>query len=500
VTSRLYVLRRRFFDSNANTFDLLIVGIDLFLEIVALVAHDVILSISVLRVLRVARAMRFVRAIRTLVIFRELYMMMHGFLSAMKAIVWAIVLLGVVLTLYSIVAVKIIHPLNKRLAEESDVYDDCERCPRAFESVPASIMTFVQVIVAGDGGGVITVPLVEAHPSTTLFFLMVLVTVNLGLMNLILSVIVDKAQQAHSEDVEFHLQQRDEDCRRATKQLRNLAPELDKDGSGKLTLAELLQGYTDVPMFKESCTTMDVGHDDISSVFVLLDEDGSGDVDFKEFVEQLYTLKTQETKHMLVNIKSRMKELEGEVKKSMEHVKNQLALKTRNDDQAMGSVLEMLDSLAKTRDAEKEAKDCDAAVKKAAPVDKQEKAVMAAQPVWLDQELQRLRRKVNDIDASLEMILTSALRSTALPPSGLERASVQSLGGLERVSVQSLGRVAECEEAGDIMRDRPVPSVSSKGSGVPAVVQSADGAVKSGRCIGCCSVERGKDRDLVSNV
>merc|ERR1712232_1172097 len=92
---------------------------------------------------------------------------------------------------------------------------DCERCGRAFESVFASMLTFTQQIVAGDSWGVVTLPIIEAHPWTAVFFVSVLVSIQLGLMNLILSVIVDKAQQAHADDARFVLQQRQEEFERA---------------------------------------------------------------------------------------------------------------------------------------------------------------------------------------------------------------------------------------------------------------------------------------------
>ena len=47
-----------------------------------------------------------------------------------------------------------------------------------------------------------------SHYVILYYIIQVLVTINLGLLNLILTVIVDRAQQAHLEDTKLVLQQR----------------------------------------------------------------------------------------------------------------------------------------------------------------------------------------------------------------------------------------------------------------------------------------------------
>merc|ERR1739848_341802 len=126
-------------------------------------------------------------------------MMVHGFITAMRAIIWATVLLFMVLMIFAIFAVQFIHPLNVALSK-SGIYGDCDRCPRAFASVQAATLTFIQQVVAGDSWGLVTIPIMEEHPWTSLFFLSVLVSVVLGLLILIVIVIVDGAAQAQEAD------------------------------------------------------------------------------------------------------------------------------------------------------------------------------------------------------------------------------------------------------------------------------------------------------------
>jgi len=72
-------------------------------------------------------------------------------------------------------------------------------CPHAFETVFKSGLTFFQTIVAGDSWGTLAVPIIQYEPATAIFFIMVLVSVSLAIMNLILAVIVEAAQGSRNE-------------------------------------------------------------------------------------------------------------------------------------------------------------------------------------------------------------------------------------------------------------------------------------------------------------
>ena len=56
------------------------------------------------------------------------------------------------------------------------------------------MVTFTQQVVACASWGVMTIPAIEAYPWTSVIFMDVLVSVELGLMNLILAVIVVNAE------------------------------------------------------------------------------------------------------------------------------------------------------------------------------------------------------------------------------------------------------------------------------------------------------------------
>merc|ERR1719183_241950 len=122
----------------------------------------------------------------------------------MKAIFWAAIMILLMLMMWSIVTVELFHPLNLKLAE-GGTYDGCDRCPRAFESVAQSTLSLIQTIIAGDSWGMTALPIIENHPWTVMVFGAILLTVQLGLMNLVLAVIVDSAAEARAQDKALQL-------------------------------------------------------------------------------------------------------------------------------------------------------------------------------------------------------------------------------------------------------------------------------------------------------
>lgn len=321
LAARLYTFRISFWNCRANQLDFWVVVSDIACQILDASIGDMPVSLSFLRILRVLRAVRFIRAVRTLELFRELYMMMHSFASAMRAILWATVLLFLMLIFWSIIAVQVIHPLNIELAKSGIYNDVCERCPRAFASVWASTITFIQQIVAGDSWGAVTIPIMERHPETALFFLSVLVSTALGLLNLIVMVIVDKAAQVHDEDKQKELTQKMLHFEDTKQELKGLCQEIDADSSGQLSKNEFLDGYRHLPQFAHLLNRMHIEGGDLDNLFTILDADGSGLVDYNEFVDELVKMKYEDNHMLLIYIQSYVKDVRSKVSEELAFIR-----------------------------------------------------------------------------------------------------------------------------------------------------------------------------------
>merc|ERR1712113_539523 len=88
-----------------------------------------------------------------------------------------------------------------------------------------------------------------------------------------------------------------------------ICEQLDEDKSGHLSYKELAQGFHTHPEFASILRTMDISEQDLEVLFGILDTDGSGDVQYSEFVEQLHAMKHHEANTLLVFIKFYVMEL-----------------------------------------------------------------------------------------------------------------------------------------------------------------------------------------------
>lgn len=284
---RLCARGRILFRNKSGCLDVAIVGIDAVTNTLGLFDINFGSSLSLLRIFRLAKLFRLMM---NMTCFEELHIMLRLMLSAARTIFWGVALMFVVLTMWAIVAVTVLHPLNREIAETTNSYDGCERCGRAFESVEQSILTFFQTIIAGDSWGQVSVVLIERHPGTFPILFLVVISMQLWLLNLVVTVMVDQAQLSREKDLDERLRKKKEDYATAEADFLSMCESLDTDQSGNISLKELMDGYEGSPEWAQTLTMMDLEKDDIALLFTLMDADNSGTVSYREFAEQLHDM------------------------------------------------------------------------------------------------------------------------------------------------------------------------------------------------------------------
>jgi len=171
--------------------------------------------------------------------------MIRSLMCAIKTTCWGCVLIGFTVTIWSILAVQILHPYNQQITR-SGYYRDagCTRCEHAWESVWQSAITITQTVIAGDSWGTTSIALIERFPPTLMFFAGVIFSTSLLILNLVLAVIVEKANQASQSDMQVLEMEKDKETRELEKRLLKSLTLVDRDGSGTISLDELLRCYT----------------------------------------------------------------------------------------------------------------------------------------------------------------------------------------------------------------------------------------------------------------
>mmetsp|Transcript_46132 Transcript_46132/g.136327 ORF Transcript_46132/g.136327 Transcript_46132/m.136327 type:complete len:256 (+) Transcript_46132:1-768(+) len=254
--------------------------------------------------------------------------MLHGMGAALKAMAWAVILIIIVLVIWSVISVEVLRVIDLDCVDATDCYQ--EEVEKAFADVWSSMFTWFLLIFIGERWDDLAMPLMRKEPVTVLIFMSAFVTINLGLMNLILTVIVDRATEARFEDERQKVTEKKVEAERAKVKLRKICASMDEDGSGELTIEEIEEGYDSNEDFKNTLQLMDIERDDLRTVFVILDSDKSGSVTYDEFCDSLHKMKTEEAQTMLTFIKFHVEDVRHKVTE-------QLRILTEEWDQELSS-------------------------------------------------------------------------------------------------------------------------------------------------------------------
>ncbi|CAE7519681.1 CACNA1E [Symbiodinium sp. CCMP2592] len=294
---RAFVERSQYFCNRWNVVDLLAV----------LLGWPTVLSLGSgnLHLLRMVRFVRLIRALRVIISVPELYLLVTGFSSSIKAIIFGSLLLVAALVFWAVIAVEVLHPIISVLP-----YPDCGNCSAGFSGIFAATVTLFQQMVMGDAWGAISLPLIEAAPWTFPVLFVMMMTVSLGAMNLILAVIVERAAQGRDKDQERKIKQKEEERSKNMIDLAVLCATMDEDNSGSLSLVEMLHGYDRNEEFRKLMQVMDIKRDDMQTIFRVLDSDDSGEVSYFEFCQHLGSFLERDpvVMHSLVKRASRFRD------------------------------------------------------------------------------------------------------------------------------------------------------------------------------------------------
>ncbi|CAJ1403947.1 unnamed protein product [Effrenium voratum] len=272
--ARWFVERGGFFCNRWNQIDLTTVILGWI--------SAMLTGMMTLSFLRLCRVVRILRAARVLISIPEFYLLITGLYSSVKAIIFGSFMLATVILFWAIIVVQLLHPVNASLN-----YDNCEDCAEGYSSVWAAAVTLFQQIVAGDSWGAISVPVVQAAPWTAPLLFFILITISLGVMNLILAVIVERAAEAHDNDQDQKIKQKEEERSRSMLELAKQCSSMDDNENGALSLEEMLKGYDKVESFKTLMRHMDIRREDMKTIFQVLDKDNAGEVSHFQFCQHV---------------------------------------------------------------------------------------------------------------------------------------------------------------------------------------------------------------------
>lgn len=262
-----------FFADNWNVFDFLLVVLSILDTFVLEYISGSTGSLSALRVLRVLRVARVLRLLR---FFRPLWLLVIGAVDAMRALLWAWVLISILIYIFAILLTRTVG------FPHMDTDADIEQY---FGNIVYSSFTLFQVMTL-EGWPTVARLAMAKEPWTWIVFVAFLLITTFSIMNMIVSVIVDSTLEAALDQKLQAMRDQEYQTTMAAVKVDEVFRRADGNGDGQITKEELMEALLkpDVRLYLR-----EVGIDITNAEFIfdVVDYDGSGKLEYKEFAMAL---------------------------------------------------------------------------------------------------------------------------------------------------------------------------------------------------------------------
>jgi len=264
----------------------------------------------VLRAWRLAFHSRFVRDFR---------MMMLAIVSSVVPLFWAVMTLGFLHYLASIVVMTLVSDYVSTAATDDATVD---KLTMWFESMPMSMLTLFMAISGGVSWWEIMEPmLVVGHLAGAIIVCFIVVAV-LAVLNIITGIFVtDAIEKARSDETCLLKREREQNLE-YRRQLENLYRKLDVHRHGQLTFHELCE-QAERKEVQAVFSLFGIEATDVPSLFSLLDVDDSLSIECDEFVMGCMKFKSRSTS---VNVECSLLEIKDMLRTCMKHIKKHRGL------------------------------------------------------------------------------------------------------------------------------------------------------------------------------
>lgn len=245
-------------------------------------------SLRLLSLMRVLGLMRLLRVIRNYKSLKELRLIMQGLGGSLVMLSWTVVILVVFLYVCSVFTTSTIG--------RSEDFDDFKKLTNGwdhddlFGSVGKSMWTLLQCMTRDSWSSDIARYVCVKQWYMSLFFFAFMMTSTYGLLNLVVSVIVEQTLTAARANENKVKTKEEKDKKADLEGLKDIFLAADEDGSGELDVHEFLHALQDEEIHF-MLLKADVPIDDAARLFSVMDGEGSRNLSMDEFIDGCTKLK-----------------------------------------------------------------------------------------------------------------------------------------------------------------------------------------------------------------
>eukprot|EP00746_Dinoflagellata_sp_MGD_P152989 gnl/MRDRNA2_/MRDRNA2_84003_c0_seq2.p1 gnl/MRDRNA2_/MRDRNA2_84003_c0~~gnl/MRDRNA2_/MRDRNA2_84003_c0_seq2.p1 ORF type:complete len:708 (+),score=146.23 gnl/MRDRNA2_/MRDRNA2_84003_c0_seq2:89-2212(+) len=267
---------------------------------------------TIFRVLRIARMLRLLRLIKLMRMIQEVWLIVQGFLEALRTLLWVFVLLFLFIycsAVYMTTIVGQVCDLDYR--NEGIEFDDCESL---FGKVPESMLSLFQVITLDAWSEVVARQVIAGKAYLYFFFLVFLFFTTFGLLNIVVGVIVENTLHISDNNKKLQAQRQEARLRKELEALREVFEEADTDQSGGVDIEEfheVMQREDVQQLFSE----MELPCNEPDTLYEIFDVDKVGVLSIQRFVDGAIAFKGpptgMEMRSMTLDVKGLATKVEG---------------------------------------------------------------------------------------------------------------------------------------------------------------------------------------------
>jgi len=240
-------------------------------------------SASVVRVVRLVRVARILRALRSFVYFRDVRITVAMLCDAMIPLVTFSFIMSAVFMVFGIFFTNG-ATAHMRLNGEDQVLS------HYYGGLFKSMATLYMSISGGIDWENAALPLSKLSRVYSVVFYCYLTFSIFAMLNVVSAIFIDNTMQRSKNDRDFVVQTEMEGKRDFMNSMDNVFDELDPDRSGTIRLFELQNHIMD-PRVNAYFRAIDLNVFKVAKLFQLMDKDGSGDIDKREFTQGCARLK-----------------------------------------------------------------------------------------------------------------------------------------------------------------------------------------------------------------
>jgi len=174
--------------------------------------------------------LRALRVLRVVHVFREIRVLIVSVAHALRSLVWVVMAQMLLMYMFALLLVNGVSAYLLH-ADKGEVSEDVERVSREYwGTLPRALLTLYESVTGGGPWRTVTSPLLAAGPMQYTLFLLYIALLVLVVLRLFTGVLVQHAKDALASDREANIAQN----------LKAWFKGLDEDGSGKMSLEELM--------------------------------------------------------------------------------------------------------------------------------------------------------------------------------------------------------------------------------------------------------------------